>query len=119
MFGIEIRRKNNIHNLYSDVNLVLSRNGVEKNVVPNNIAASGVAHALNKMLNGNYFDICVVRECVKLTGLIISSERMSFYSTQHCIYWNEMLEDHRQVLVAMILDDFKPVLNPEKEIING
>jgi hypothetical protein len=30
----------------------------------------------------------------------------------HCIEWSEMLPDYRQMLVAMVLDDFRTVLCP-------
>lgn len=33
----------------------------------------------------------------------------------HCMHWNEMLPDFRKTIVAMILDDFRAILNPESE----
>lgn len=37
---------------------------------------------------------------------------MKVYQTQHCIDWSEMTNEFRQMLVAMVLDDFRCVLNP-------
>jgi hypothetical protein len=117
MFGIEIRRKGDITSLYKDVNTTLQRAGVLGGIIPEHIQATSVAHSIQKMLSSPRFDICTIRDCSKLVGLVIPSERMSLYSTQHCIDWSEMLPEFREVMVAMVLDDFKAVLNPEKEVI--
>lgn len=110
MFGLEIRRKGNIANLYSDVDTVLARAGVMKGQVPAHIQASSVAHALQKMLAGNYFDICTVNKCAEVVGLHIPSERKRVYDAQHCVHWSDMLPEFREVVVAMLLDDFREVL---------
>lgn len=116
MFGLELRRKNNIQNIYSDVTAVLAKAGVDGNQVSLEVQSQSVAHSIQKMLAGNYFDICTIKDCAKLVKLIIPQERLNVYSTQHCVNWSEMLPDYRQVLIAMILDDFREVLNPSKEI---
>lgn len=113
MFGIELRRTGNIKNILSDVDVILKRAGVTKGELPAEIQRSAVAHSLQKMLTGKWFDICTINSCVELCHLIIPSERMAFYRTQHCIHYDEMLPEHRAVLYSMILDDFREVLNPD------
>lgn len=116
MFGLELRRKNNITNLFSDVKDVLKKAGIEGGVVPAHFQSASVAHSLQNMLNGNYFDICTVNNCAEMIGLVIPKERLNVYQTQHCVHWSEMLPEYRQALVAMVLDDFSSILNPEKDV---
>lgn len=113
MFGIELRRKGNVTNLYADIGLVLEKAGVRGNNVSSEVQSASVAHSLQRMLNSNYFDVCTIRNCAELTGLIIPKERFNVYQTQHCVYYNEMLPEYKQILLAMVLDDFKDVLNPQ------
>lgn len=115
MFGIEIRRKGNVTSLYSDVSTVLQKAGIQGEVISKDFKRTSIAHSVQKMISGNYFSVCTVDECAKVAGLVIPQERKNIYNTQHCINWSEMLPEHRQVLIAMILDDFKPVLNPDVE----
>lgn len=116
MFGLELRRKDNITNLYSDVDVVLKKAGVDGRDISANVQSSAVAHSLHNMLKGKYFSVCTIDACVKVVGLRIPSERYSIYLAQHCIDWADMLPDFRQTLIAMLLDDFREVLNPAKEI---
>jgi len=37
---------------------------------------------------------------------------MTIYNCVHCMHWNEMLPEYRQTVMAMVLDDFRSVLNP-------
>lgn len=117
MFGLELRRKNNITDLYKDVGTVLEKAGVANGVVSVDIQRASVAHSLQKMLAGNYFNVCTVRDCSQLVGMNIPTERLNVYQTQHCVSWSDMLPEYKQVLVAMILDDFKDVLNPAQEVV--
>jgi len=113
-FGLEIRKADNMKNLYRDVDNVLS--GLPKGEINKEVQIQAVAHALHNMMKPDkWFDICAVRNCMNLTGIFISAERMTLYSTAHCIHWNEMVPEYRQTLMCMILDDFRPVLCPEEE----
>lgn len=113
-FGIEIRKIGNTENLYKDVDAVLKNYNIPKGSVNTDIQVQTIAHALQKMLKTDrHFSICTVRECVKISQIIISEERMNIYSAAHCLNWNEMLPDYRNMLVAMLLDDFRTILNPE------
>lgn len=112
--GLEIRKLGNLNNLYKDVDMVLSNYNVPVNGINATIQAATVAHSLQKMLQTqNYFDICCVRNCAELCQICIDKERMKVYQSIHCINWNEMLPDYRQMIVAMVLDDFRSVLNPQ------
>ena len=112
-FGIEIRRIGNTQNLYRDVDLVLKNAGLNRGSVNQNIQASSAAHALQKMFQtGKYLCVCTIENCAKICSVCISMERIDIYRANHCIYWNEMTPEHRQILMAMILDDFRAILNP-------
>jgi hypothetical protein len=110
--GFEIRKIGNLDNLYKDVDSVLSNHQINTGEINISVQVNAVAHSLQKMIaHNNYFDICTVRNCAELCGLIIPADRMKVYQTQHCIHWSEMTTDFRQILVAMILDDFRSVFS--------
>ena len=109
--GLEIRKLGSLKNLYKDVDLVLSNYGINKGEINTNIQINAVAHALQKMFDvEKYFDVCTIKDCAKLCQICISEERMLLYNTQHCVYWNAMTNEFKQMMVAMILDDFRCVL---------
>lgn len=106
-FGIEIRKQGKVYELYNDVDLVLKQSKFIQ------VQRLTVAHALQRMFQvDRYLDICCIKECCKVCSVFIPSERMDIYSTLHCVHWNEMLPEFRQTVIAMLLDDFKEVLNP-------
>lgn len=107
VFGLELRKVNDIQNLYKDVDTVL------KNFDINKMRIGAVAHSLQKMMQSDkHFSICTIDQCIKLTQIPILKERYDIYHSQHCISWNEMLPEFRQVLIAMVLDDFRSILAP-------
>lgn len=110
-FGIEIRKIGNIESLYKEVDLVLNKIGCD-NGVSAIIQKQTVAHALQKMITTQeYFDVCTIRNCAEMCQMRIPKERMDVYSSIHCLYWNQMLPEYRQSIVAMVLDDFRVILS--------
>ena len=104
----------NVKNLYNDVDMVLRNNSVQPGAINANVQVATVAHALQKMLKTQrYFDVCTIDKCAELCQVCIPKERMLVYRTVHCVDWNEMLPDYRQLVVAMVLDDFRMVLCPK------
>jgi hypothetical protein len=66
---------------------------------------------LRKMLRTDtYFNVCTIQDCAKVGQVCIAKERMNVYSAIHCMNWYDMLPDYRQMIVAMVLDDFRGVL---------
>ena len=111
--GLEIRKIGNVQNLYSDVDMVLRNANVPSQGINLTVQQQTVAHSLQKMLNTErHCDVCTIRTCAELCQICISSERMKVYSAMHCVNWSDMLADFRQLLIAMILDDFRCVLCP-------
>lgn len=109
VFGIELRRTS-VKDLYNDVDMVLSKFNMKE------MERGAVAHALQDMFSADkFFSVCTIKECSKVSGVIITQERMNIYNSQHCIAWSAMLPEFRQVLIAMILDDFRSVLNKESK----
>jgi hypothetical protein len=112
-FGIEIRKIGNITNLYKDVDVVLGKYGMTSQTVSDEAKISTVAHSLQKMLQADkWFDVCTIDSCAKVCQICIPKERQNIYRAAHCVHWSEMLPDYRQMLVAMVLDDFRTVLCP-------
>lgn len=112
-FGIEIRKIGNSKNLYSEIDMVLKRSGIESGEVNTEVQTQALAHSLQKMLTvDSWFSICTIKDCAEMCGICISKERLDIYRTCHCIHWSAMLPEFRQTLVAMVLDDFRSILNP-------
>lgn len=106
MFGLELRKVGNIKNLYRDVDIVLG------NTNRANLQRQTVAHAIQKMMKSDkWFDVTCIKGCAKVCEICIPEERMDIYSAIHCIHWNEMLPDYRQQIIAMVLDDFRSILD--------
>jgi hypothetical protein len=116
MFGLELRKKGNFAALHSDAKEILLRAGVSGSDISSAVKRAAVAHSLQKMLSQKHFSICTITDCQKVVGLVIPAERMAIYQAQHCVDWSDMLPDFRQVLVAMILDDFGEVLSETKTV---
>ncbi len=113
-FGIEIRKVGSTAGLYNEVDNILGKAGITRGSIGNLIKIKAVAHALQEMLKTeNHFSICTIDRCIEITQICIPKERYQIYHSIHCMNWNEMLQDFRQMIVAMILDDFRTVLNPE------
>lgn len=111
--GLEIRKLGSLTNLYNDVDMVLNNYKIPANGINRTIQATATAHSLQTMLKTeNYFSVCCIKDCAKLCQITIDAERMNVYNSIHCVSWNEMLPEFRQMIVAMILDDFRCVLNP-------
>lgn len=111
-FGIEIRRIGGAKQLYEQVDATLVKHALKQGV-SGNVQALATAHALQKMLKTeSHFSICAIRDCADMCQIPIPIERMQVYQSAHCIGWNEMTPEYREVLVAMVLDDFRTVLNP-------
>ncbi len=111
-FGIEIRKIGNIDAIYQDVDLILEKYNILNSEININVQSQAIAHSLQKMFKTeSYFSICTIKNCAKLSQIYIPEERMNVYDTIHCISWNEMLPEFRQMIIAMVLDDFRSILN--------
>jgi hypothetical protein len=105
--GIELRKIDDVKSLYRDVDLVL------QNHKPETVALQTVSHSLNKMMRPDkYVSICGIDECAKVAGIVIPAEHRNIYQAVHCMSWSEMTDDYRQFICALILNDFRTVLNP-------
>ena len=115
--GIELRTIGDTKNLYKDVDLVLASHGMSaKGEVSIDAQIQTAAHALNTMFNSKgHFSVCTVNRCAEVCQIVIPVERQRVYDAIHCVHWNEMTEEYRKMIVAMVLDDFRDVLNFNKE----
>lgn len=112
-FGLELRKADSIGNLYRDVDSTLSRYSIPPGGVTQEIQVQAVAHALQKMIaHDNYFSVCTVDNCRKVCQIHIPIERQHIYSAAHCMDWGQMTADYKQMLLAMLLDDFRSILSP-------
>lgn len=104
--GVEARKEIS----YTDVDLFLNNFGIERGGVNKFSQKSSISHAIHKMFTGTYFSIITIENCADLCNIVIPKDRQRLYNTQHCMEWAEMLPEHRQMLMAMVLDDFREIL---------
>lgn len=69
--------------------------------------AETVRLALRDMFKGSHFDICAVRKCVKITGVVPPEGVMETLSALHCIHWTEMTPEMREEVYRRVLGIFK------------
>lgn len=116
MFGIELRNTNkplSVKQLYDEVDRTLYNLGIEPNTgeVSADVAVQTVAHKLTDMFQPNkHFSVCTIRHLSELTSVVISSKRMNIYQSIHCMNWGSMTDEYRKSILAMVLDDFRSVL---------
>lgn len=114
-FAMDIRNPNAIVDLYEKVDKALAAFGVSSGGISDEAQAQTVAHSLHRLINENeYFADEVVYKCAKMANIVISQERENIYKSVRYIYWNQMDPKYRQLLVGMILDDFRSILLPKK-----
>jgi len=76
--------------------------------VPESIKGQAVLSVLKNLTqNKEYFDICGVNKLASMNEVIFSKEHQELFQTLHCIHWNEMHQDTREYLVAILVDYFK------------
>lgn len=110
-FGIEIRKAGSTKGLYEDIDRVLGKFKIPSQGVTDDVQSQSVAHSLQKMLQvDQHFSVCTIKSCADVVQICIPKERMNIYQAIHCVHWNEMLPDYRQIICAMVLDDFRSVL---------
>ena len=79
-----------------------------KEIIPENIRGQAVLSVLKNLTQKkNYFDICSVNNLAKMNEVLISEEHQEFFSSLHCIHWNEMHQDTREYLVAILIHYFR------------
>lgn len=112
ILGIEVRKANNLFNLYNDIDIMLKSNNIKKESISQDLQIATVALTLQKMIkHDSYFSVCTIDNCSKVAGIIIPVERYNIYRAIHCMDWNQMTPEYRQLIIAMVLDDFKLVFN--------
>lgn len=116
--GIEITNKSESKKLFEQADILLDKNNIPPNGITREIQAQTVAHALQKMIrNDVYFSVTTLEKCANVCGIIISKERMNVYDTIHCMNWNEMIPEYRLMIISMILDEFRGILNADYSIV--
>jgi hypothetical protein len=118
IMGIHITTKSRaVNDLLHQVDHTLNKNGLTpgNQHVPRTVQQMTAVNALNQMLKGKHFDVCCVRNLCDVCQGTIGRQRMAVYSSVHCVPWADMEADFRQVLVAMVLDDFRDILTYDHE----
>ncbi len=111
-FGLELRKIGNVNSLYKEVNMVLDSHKMESKGISSETQIQTTAHALHKMFQSSgHFSVCTIRTCAELSNICISRERMNVYESIHCMSWSNMLPEYAQMIIAMVLDDFRTVLD--------
>lgn len=107
-FDLEIRKAGSFPALFENVDQVLAKHGMVSGQVSIKAAIQTVEHSLNHMLkNMSYFCVTTIRSCAESAAIHISSPRMAIYSAAHCVRWGDMTADYKEMLIAMVMDDFR------------
>lgn len=75
--------------------------------IPENLKGQATLSALKQMFEGRYFDICKITELEKLCEIRIPSEVREYFSTLHCIHFENMTQETREFLFAKCVELFK------------
>jgi len=72
----------------------------------NDLKALAVKSAMRKMMQQGYFDICTVRNCLGLLGIVPTSESYKILETIHCVNYNAMEPEIRTALPMLLRETF-------------
>lgn len=76
--------------------------------IPENIKGQTVLSVLkNLSQRKDYFSVCEIDKLAKMNEITISAEHQEFMNSLHCIYWNEMHQDTKEYLMAILVEYFK------------
>lgn len=113
IFNLEIRKNGDFRSIFKDVDSILAKHGMVSGQTSIKVAKEAVAHSLQNMLKRNYFDVCTINNCSEASLIKISSARRAIYHTAHCIHWGDMTLDYKEQLIAMVMDDFRTLFEPQ------
>lgn len=100
-----IIQNNNTQVMLAAVDSVLEKFGRDE--VPEHIKGQVTLSALKNMFEDNHFSVCKVKELAKQNDVHISSEHMQMFSSLHCVAWNEMHEQTREYVFAILIEYFR------------
>lgn len=64
--------------------------------------------ALKVMFDSNYFDICTVNKCIKLSGCIPPDPKdFQALNALHCVHFSEMSHNLRNMVLAKTMQIFE------------
>lgn len=68
----------------------------------NQLGHLSVLTALNKMMRGNYFDICTLDAAMKTLGTIPDGQAYAILKPLHCVHWSDMPRELRDAVPRLI-----------------
>ena len=95
----------NVQALLKTTDSILSAHG--RGDIPEHIKGQTVLTAIKKMQNNGYFDICAINELCKLNDVQMSDEHKNFMYSLHCAHWEEMHQDTKEYLMALVVNYFR------------
>lgn len=58
--------------------------------------------ALNRMMSGSYFDVCVLDKIIKLMQTVPDGRAYDLLHTLHCVHWRDMPAELRDAVPKLI-----------------
>ena len=95
----------NVQILLKTTDEILKKHG--RNDVPEHIKGQTVLTIIKNMQNKGHFNICAINELCQLNGVQLSNEHQTFMHSLHCVDWNEMHQDTKEYLMALVVDYFR------------
>jgi len=100
-----IIQNNNTKVMLAAVDSVLEKFGRDE--VPEHIKGQATLSALKHMFESNHFSVCDVDSLAAQNDVTISKEHRDLFHSLHCIAWNEMHEQTREYVFALLIDYFR------------
>jgi len=63
--------------------------------------------ALKAMFRKDYYDICAVDKVIKMTGCIPDKKDYQALNALHCVHWNEMSKELREMVLLKTMQIFE------------
>jgi hypothetical protein len=75
--------------------------------VPLNIKGQATISVLSSLKHKKHFSVCDVDNLAELHDIVIPREIQKFFDSMHCVDWNEMTQETRDYLMAMLVKIFE------------
>lgn len=95
----------NIQALLKATNEVIKKYG--EHDVPDKIKGQATLSALKSMFSSKFFSVCNINRIAEMNNIRISREHNDLFQTLHCVDFDDMTQDTREYVFAILVNYFK------------
>lgn len=81
--------------------------GENKHEIPESIKGQATLSWLKQNFGNKWFSVCEVDNIARMNEITISQEKLDFMQTLHCVYYENMPQETKDYLFAMLVDLFR------------